>query len=208
MNATPLLAVYDEIPLTKTLLHNKLSHSGFEVLFSSSTMPDLFINLTSLVNLLLVHGDGIHETPLPVIRKVKQRHPDLQTVVYCTKLPDTAHGHFTDAGACRVLGNQSNFCDLVFALDEILFAGTKTVRPVGIPSPLLAVTDPFYSISREKRRVTILELLGKGKLPKEIAPIVGLEVSTVETYKKKMIHETHCHNVTELIAKAKDKRII
>jgi len=201
------IAIYEENKLFKDLLHNKLEYFGYEISSSSSYPQELLRNLeTPPCVLISCVGNAI--SFVKAIKKVHKVYPTTKFLFYTDresfKMPFLKPANYVIAG--------SSFRLLVSQLEKLLPEHPIHKNNCAINGhnslAKLSPIDPFYAVISNSTKYEILRLAAKGKSTKQMVPIINLKYNHIDTYRKQIIHETNCNNLIEVVAKAKDLRLI
>src|SRR5262249_876788 len=68
------------------------------------------------------------------------------------------------------------------------------------------LTDSYHLLTDRERQV--LQLLAEGRSNKEVATLLDLSLSTVETHRSNLMQKLNLHNTAEIVLYAVRKRII
>jgi DNA-binding NarL/FixJ family response regulator len=205
-NSTPLIAIYDEDDLLRELLHTVLERYEYQVAFSCSKVTELHSYLHAKTKALLIGGNGRPDTLVKNIRKVKKQFRNLKIVVFAKLVSIEIKKKYIKAGADCVV-TECNTRLLVSQLDTLCnykAEHNKKAKTIGAVSK----ENAFYAISLNKNYISILKCLDKGLSSKLMESTVKLPSSTIDFYIKKMCIQTHSHNRSELLGKAKDAHVI
>lgn len=158
---------------------------------TDATQPDLII-----VDLTLKNSDG-----LDLIKDLKVRHPGLPILVVSmhdeTFLAERAiragaHGYITKQEATKnVLRAIRTVLDGRVYLSETmaLQLATKVAQLSGTRSSLDLLTD---------RELRVFQLIGQGKGTRQIATVMGVHISTVQTYRARIKEKLQLKNADDL----------
>jgi len=152
-----------------------------------------------LMDINLPGMDGVE-----CVRRLKPQMPETQFVML-TVYEDTNHIFAAlAAGATGYLLKSTRREELVIAIDQIVNGGSpmssgiarKVVQSFGRKN---AGPEPMAELS--PREQSVLALLAKGYLYKEIADSLGVGVPTVDTYIRRIYEKLQVHSRSEAIAK-------
>jgi two-component system invasion response regulator UvrY len=130
-----------------------------------------------------------------MIEKLRKIQPDVKILVYTALEEDIYASHYVQAGADGFVSKIGDEKELIEAINKILF---RTSFPLSIPEEPLA-PDLFSDLSLREQEV-LFQLI-EGKYTKDIASNLNLKVSTVSTYKSRLLKIFNVGNVIELVNK-------
>lgn len=139
------------------------------------------------------------------IRRMKKRSHHTQFMMFTVYENDEKVFEALKAGASGYLLKNTGLLQLIEALKELHNGGSP--MSANIARKLVTLfreehPDAQSAIRLSKREHQILNLLSKGLLYKEIAPQLGISVSTVRQHIHKIYEKLHVQNRTEAINKA------
>jgi len=198
-----LVAIHDETEMQRQLLHNKIEQLGFSVAFSSSKKEKLYENFKvgKRPEMLLVNADNYWKEALPMVEKINSLYRRTQIIVYICNENKIPADQFIKAGATKVIVS-CNIQKLIESLDSICPIHRNDSNNIS------SAANPFSSLLKNKKNLIILQELAKSKNEYEISKIVDLAPTTVKTYKQRMKIVLQCKTILEVLALAKDYKVI
>jgi DNA-binding NarL/FixJ family response regulator len=139
------------------------------------------------------------------VRRLKPKLPHTQFLML-TVYEDADHIFAAlTAGATGYLLKSTRRAELLAAINQIMEGGSPMSSGIArkvvqsFTKPVGAATNPLEELSpREK---SVLELLTKGYLYKEIAESLGVSVPTVSTYIRRIYEKLQVHSRSQAVAK-------
>jgi two-component system, NarL family, response regulator NreC len=168
------------------------------------TKPDIVV-LDVAMPLL----NGIEAT-----RQITRRLPNTRVLILSMYSDEAYITQVLQAGAHGYLLKDSADTDLIGALTA-LAAGKSFFSPA-VAKVMLddyvrrlsekGITDRFESLSEREREV--FQLIAEGRSNKEIAELLSLSVSTVETHRARIMEKLDVHSTAEIVLYAVRKGVI
>ncbi|HLG35215.1 MAG TPA: hypothetical protein VI757_10070 [Bacteroidia bacterium] len=201
----PRIAIYDEKPLQRQLLHHDLERLQYEILYCCASHEE-FVQSFQIhpADIILFNAECGMEKAESILAQV-QLKKNLSIVFYYAEGNDAlAHilktNYHADAFFCS--GTWENIISMLDWLSPMEPLLQETGR---LP---LSPDNPFHKIVENKACVRILQLLSEGKNIKQVSAITVLPESAINYHLKKMKHDTGCSSVVELVLDARDSGII
>jgi DNA-binding NarL/FixJ family response regulator len=147
---------------------------------------------------------------LDALRQLKQTSPALPVLIMSMHPEDQYALRVLKAGASGYLGKDSIHSDLIPAIRTVLL-GKKFITP-SIAEKLADAFDsnsekmPHESLS--DREFDVFKLLALGKSVTEIAQQLSLSITTVSTYRSRIMDKMNMHANAELTRYALEKELI
>jgi len=197
--------IEDDVPAREILAAWIRRGEGFRCVSEHGTAESALVGLPQekpdvvLVDINLPGMSGIE-----CVRRMKLILPNTQFVIV-TVYEDANHiFNALAVGASGYLLKQTPRIELLGALKEVHAGGSpmssniarKVVQSFRRP---MAETDGVADLSPREREV--LELLGRGYLYKEIAESLGIGVTTVTTYIRRIYEKLHVRSRAQAVAK-------
>jgi DNA-binding NarL/FixJ family response regulator len=147
---------------------------------------------------------------LEILRVLKQERPDLPVLILSMHAEDQYAVRCLKAGASGYLTKESAPEELVKAIRQVV-AGGKYVS-LGLAESLAmrlnATGDRPRHETLSDREFQVLQLMGAGKSPTEIAAALSLSVKTVSTYRARMLEKLALKSSAEIIQYAIQNRLV
>lgn len=146
---------------------------------------------------------------LDVLKELKALRAALPVLIFSTYLEDQYAVRALKAGAAGYLTKENAEEELVAALQKVLKGGTY-VSPslaehlAGEVSGKTAV-EPHHALS--DREIEVLRLLANGKTVSDIADKLSLSVTTVSTYRARLLEKLKLKSTAALIRYALDHKL-
>jgi two-component system, NarL family, response regulator NreC len=142
--------------------------------------------------------DGIAAT-----RCIRKENPHIKIIAFTMFSQDEAVQQMIQAGASGYLLKNSNLEELITAIQTV--ATGDTYFDAGIVIPELKTTARTKNIL-SRRQVEILQLIAQGKTNQEIADLLFIGKTTVETHRKNMIRILNLKGAGELLRYALESK--
>jgi DNA-binding NarL/FixJ family response regulator len=147
---------------------------------------------------------------LEILRILKQEQPDLPVLVLSMHAEDQYAIRSLKAGAAGYLTKESAPEELVKAI-RIVVAGGKYVS-LGLTQSLAMRLNETGDRPRHEslsaREFQVLQLMGAGKSPTEIAAALSLSVKTISTYRARMLEKLALNSSAEIIQYAIQNHLV
>jgi len=148
-----------------------------------------------ILDVFLTDGNSV-----PLLSVIKSHRPKLN-VLYFTMLPETIYGkRLISMGASGFLNKQSRGEEIITAIREVLegkiYLSKSLSRKIAEESLMKEPLNPFEQLSHREFEIMLLML--EGKQMKEIAADIGVQVTTVATYKTRMFEKLNVPSLLEL----------
>lgn len=140
------------------------------------------------------------QSGLDVLKNLKQLHPTLPVLVLSMYPEDQFAVRVLKAGAAGYLTKENAAEELVGAIQKSLH-GKKYISPSFAEVLDISLSDnletfPHHSLSDREHQ--ILNLIASGKMAKYIAEELSLSISTVSTYRSRILKKLKMKNNAEL----------
>ena len=143
-------------------------------------------------------------------RQIKQMSPRIKLVFLTMNEDADLAAEAFRAGASAYLLKRSAASELLAAIREVM-KGRSYVTPLvteGLVGSFMHTTarKPAHELTPRQREV--LQLLAEGRSNKEVATLLDLGLSTVETHRANLMQKLNLHNTAEIVLYAVRKGII
>lgn len=140
--------------------------------------------------------DGIQTT-----RIIKKVLPNTKIIAFSMFEQDEAVNQMRDAGASGYIMKNASLKTMVEAIKTV--ARGETFFDTSLPKPSQREENGIYISPREKE---ILQLIAQGKSSQEIADILFVSKSTIDTHRKNMVRKLGLQGKSELLRYAMEKK--
>lgn len=136
------------------------------------------------------------------VRRIKLFHPGLPFIVLTQFDEQSLIQHFLRMGANGFLCKNSDPKELMEAIEIILECGhyMNDAMIRAIEGSEGATVSNRVRLDLSARDKEIIGLLRQGKNSKQIASLLHLSETSIESYRKDLLHKTQTRNVAELIS--------
>jgi two-component system, NarL family, invasion response regulator UvrY len=146
-----------------------------------------------------------------IISYLLARHEDLKILIYSMASEKLYACKLLKAGVRGFLSKEASSSELLRAVEMVLADGIYASDKAMVTSlhdcrETTAASNPFSELS--EKELAILNYLIQGKNTKEISNLSNLQMSTISTHKFRIFRKLNVTNLVELIALAKEHRII
>jgi two-component system, NarL family, response regulator NreC len=188
-------------------------YTDIDVLGETDSGPEAVTLVARLHPDVLIIDVMLHGlSGLEVTRQVRQRRPRTRVIVLSTSVNVTHVRAAMRYGAAGYLLQEVSGNELVQAVREVV-AGRPYLSPV-LAAPLntpgqrasTEVLDPYETLTTREREV--LHLAAEGRTYPEIAAVLGISHSTVETHRAHLMKKLGLHAKTDLIRYALHRGIL
>ncbi|WP_153796058.1 response regulator [Foetidibacter luteolus] len=148
-----------------------------------------------ILDVFLTDGNSV-----PLLNVIKSHQPQLK-VLYFTMLPETIYGkRLISMGASGFLNKQSRIEEIITAFNDVLagkiYLSPTLTRRLAEESLTKEPLNPFEHLSH--REFEIMLMLLEGKQMKEISAELGVQVSTVATYKTRLFEKLNAQSLLDV----------
>jgi DNA-binding NarL/FixJ family response regulator len=143
-------------------------------------------------------------------RRIKTLHPHIPVIILTQFDEQSLILHFLQMGVNGFMSKNSDPEELVDAVEIILTDG-RYVNEAMLRAMELSVgtsTSDRVRLDLSIRDREIISLLRQGKNSKQIAGLLHLSETSIESYRKDLLHKTQTRNVAELVSLAHRTGII
>jgi two-component system, NarL family, invasion response regulator UvrY len=147
---------------------------------------------------------------LDALHQVKQLSPRLPVLIMSMHPEDQYALRVLKAGASGYLGKDTIHDDIIRAIQTVLL-GKKFITPSiaeKLAEAFNSETDQLLHEILSDREFDVLKLLASGKSVSEIAEQLSLSVTTVSTYRSRILKKMNMHSNAELTRYALEKKLI
>lgn len=146
---------------------------------------------------------------LDVLKELKALHPALPVLIFSTHLEEQYAVRALKAGAAGYLAKENAEEELVAALKKVLSGGAYVSASLAerLAGDVSGKADsaPHHALS--DREIEVLRLLAKGKTVSDIADQLSLSVTTVSTYRARLLEKLQLTSTAALIRYALDHKL-
>lgn len=189
-----------------------LNDIRFDWIFSEASNGAQALELTSsqtfdiaLVDVQMPIMGGIEFT-----RRAKTIYPDLPIIILTQFDEASLISHFLQIGVNGFLYKNSEPSEVVNAIECVLTDGRYVNEAMlrAMESLVTTMESDRVHLDLSPRDKDILQLLRQGKNSKQIASLMRLSETSIESYRKDLLHKTQTRNVAELVSLAHRTGII
>ena len=147
---------------------------------------------------------------LEVLREIKRSRPKLPVLVFSMHPEDQFAVRILKAGAAGYLTKESPAEELVGAIQKVV-AGGRYISPALAERMASFLNEDMRQAPHERltdREFLILRAIASGKPVGQIAREFNLSVSTVSTYRTRILEKMHLKNNAELMHYAMRKGLV
>lgn len=147
---------------------------------------------------------------LEVLKELKALRPSQRVLVYSTYLEEEYAARVLRAGAAGFLSKEMASEELVGALNKILQGGTYVSPSFAerLAEGVSAKAPPLPHQALSDREYEVLCLLAQGKTVGDIALSLSLSITTVSTYRTRLLQKLRLKSTAELIRYAIENRLV
>ncbi len=204
MNAIRTALIEDNAPFAQTLEeYLRLSDSGVRCIAIYPTGEEALAGIPKnppdvvLVDVNLPRMSGIE-----CVARLKELCPSVLPLILTMYEDTPLIFDALKAGACGYLLKRTPPAEIVASIEQVQAGGSpmspQIARHVVSFFHRPSSSDTELSVLTERER-SVLELLAKGFLYKEIASRLGLSIDTVRTHLRKIYDKLHVHSRTEAV---------
>lgn len=163
----------------------------------------------AIIDIAMPLLNGIEAT-----RQIAKRAPSTRVLVLTMYSDEAYVNQMLQAGAAGYLLKESADVDLIQAVSAV--SKGKSFFSPGVARVMLddyvrqlaekGITDRYESLSARERE--IFQLIAEGKTNKEIAALLSISPSTVETHRARIMEKLDLHSAAEIVLYAVRKGVI
>lgn len=176
---------------------------GHEVLrMAEELKPDL-----AIVDVAMPHLNGIE-----AIRRILQKQPRMHVLVLSMYADESYVTQTLQAGARGYMLKDSADADLFEAVRTLASGGTFLSPAIArqmserVPWTVGATADPYDTLTNREREV--FQLVAEARSNRDIASLLGISLTTVETHRARVLSKLSLHNATEIALYALRRGVI
>lgn len=139
---------------------------------------------------------------ITVTKKITQKHPQTNVIAFTMFEQDAAIAEMLQAGAKGYLLKNSSLKDLLTAIRKVAKGETFYDANIILPTKEHSHKNSLLT----KRQIEILKLIAQGKTNEDIASVLFIEKTTVETHRKNMIRALGLKGSGELLRYAIERK--
>jgi DNA-binding NarL/FixJ family response regulator len=147
---------------------------------------------------------------LDVLRDLKQEQPKLPVLILSMH-PESQYGkRMLKAGASGYMNKESAPEELITAIGKVL-AGRRYVSPALAEKLALDLSEETEQPLHERlsdRELEVLRMLGSGRTTSQIADELHLSVTTVSTYRARILEKLNMTTTAELMRYALSNHLV
>lgn len=204
--------VADDFPLFRRGVKNLLADGfGTVTVGECGTFHELMQSITQKkwdVVILDITMPGT--TGTEALKQIKSDHPRLPVIVVSMHPEDQYAVRMFKAGADAYLTKASAPEELVKAVKKVLSGGQYVSATLGekLALTLRSGTDPDLHEKLSDREYEVMRLIASGKTVSEIAEMMHLGITTISTYRARILDKMNLKNNAELTRYALERRLV
>ena len=194
--------IADDFPLFRRGVKDMLTEGLSDVKFGEAgDTPELMAQVRKKAwDVVVMDITMPGTTGTEALKQVKQERPALPVIVLSMHPEDQYAVRMFKAGADGYLNKASTPNELVSAIKKVLSGGQYVSSSV---AERLALTMKVRDAERvhellSDREYEVLRLIASGKTVSEVAEVLGLSVTTVSTYRARILDKMQMKNNAEL----------
>jgi DNA-binding NarL/FixJ family response regulator len=200
------LILYEQHGLLRDGLAKLFGQSmRFELIRRSSNLRELEMDLSPvpphyvIIGSSLLTDTGVSRDVLELIHDASRRsaHGCIHTVVLIGRNDYALAEHFLSLGFSGLVCEHAPFFEFEHTLDALACGGAylPSILAERVPD---AVTKPGSLKRLTSREIQVLQRVSMGCSSKEMASQLGISVSTIDVYRKRILSKLGVHSVAEL----------
>lgn len=147
---------------------------------------------------------------IELTRRLKKLYPKLPVIILTQFDEHSLILHFLQMGVNAFISKNSDPEELVEAIEVVLTEGryVNDIMLKALEFSVGSTTSARVRLDLSPRDKEIISLLRQGKNSKQIASMLHLSETSIESYRKDLLHKTQTRNVAELVSLAHRTGII
>jgi DNA-binding NarL/FixJ family response regulator len=199
----------DDFPVLREGVKETLSKVMPVIIGEASEIPEMLrLVRTQPWDLLILDINMPGGSSVDALREVRREHPKLPVLVLSMYPEEQYALRMFKAGANGYLTKTAIPAELVQAIKKLLGGGTYVTPRV---ADQLAVAIGFPGSHRDQlsnREMEVLRLIASGKTCMDIAAELSLSVTTINTYRGRILEKLHLTNNVELTRYALEQKLV
>lgn len=191
------IALFDECFPCAQALYHALICMGFRLQVLSHSSEELIRFLGMKPAILILHVDG-RINYISLISHIRKKHSLLPILSHTTSEDMNYRNLLINSGSTFAMTGKYTLSDITDNIERL-------VPGLAID---VAIKNPVRKFDSDPPLIKVIQLMAKGKSTKEIANLIDMSESDVETRKRKIKQLTGSSNSVEAIAKLKDYQVI
>lgn len=204
--------IADDHPLIREGLKKILTaEPDMTLVGEASNVVDLFKALERLaVNIILVDISMPGESGLDAIRELRQKYPHVPVLVLSIHPEQRFAVRALKAGASGYIMKQSAVDELVQAIRKVVEGGKYVSSALAeqMATDLVNVSGKPLHETLSDREFQVMRLIAAGKKSHEIAEELSVSLSTVNTYRSRILEKMNMQSNVELARYAIENGLI
>lgn len=203
------ILIADDFPIAREGVKEVLSKVMPVTIGEASDIPEMLrLIRTQPWDVLVLDVNFPGGSSVDVLREVRREYPNLPVLVLSMYPEEQYALRMFKAGANGYLTKTAIPAELVQAIKKILGGGRYVTPRVG---EQLAGAVGFPTPHRDQlsnRELEVLRLIASGKTCTEIAAQLSLSVTTIATYRARILEKLHLRNNMELTRYALEQKLV
>ncbi|GKS59259.1 DNA-binding response regulator [Nitrospira sp.] len=204
--------IADDFPLFRRGVKEMLSEGIGAVKYGeAASAPELLEQVRKRTwDVLVMDISMPGTTGTEALKRVKAECPSLPVIVLSMHPEDQYAVRMVRAGAAAYLNKASAPQELVSAVRKVVDGGQYVSPTVAERLARASVTVPADRAHEQlsDREYEVLRLIASGQTVSEVAELLGLSVTTVSTYRARILDKMHMKNNAELTRYALQHRLV
>ncbi len=203
------ILIADDFPILREGVKETLSKVMPVTIGEASDIPEMLrLIRTQPWDVLVLDVNFPGGSSIDALREVRREYPNLPILVLSMYPEEQYAVRMLKAGANGYLTKTAIPAELVQAIKKVLGGGRYVTPQLGEQLALVVGFPTLHRDQLSNRELEVLRLIASGKTCTEIAAQFSLSVTTIITYRARILEKLHLKNNMELTRYALEQKLV